>query len=84
MQEAQDLTVIEPKQTRKSKKDSVRRDEKQFTANKGSLRKYLVITILTGGIGIIYWLYKIINMYNMHFIEQEKIEREINNFLREH
>ena len=57
--------------------------EMQFAARKVSLKKYLVITILTVGIGIIYWLYKTINMYNTHFIEQEKIEREINNFLRE-
>ena len=35
------------------------------------IRKYLVVTIVTLGIGVIYWLYKIINIYNQHF----KLER---------
>jgi hypothetical protein len=51
--------------------------EKKYKTHKVSLKKYLLITLLTLGIGVIYWLYKIINMYNTHFIEQKKIEEEI-------
>lgn len=35
-----------------------------------NVKKYLLITILTLGLGIIYWLYKIFNSYNFHFKEQ--------------
>ena len=51
--------------------------EKQFMTQKVSLKKYSLITLLTLGIGVIYWLYKTVNMYNTHFILQEKIEEEI-------
>jgi len=54
--------------------------EKQFMTQKISLKKYALLTLLTLGIGVIYWLYKTVNMYNTHFMEQEKIEEEINKF----
>lgn len=50
---------------------------KQFMTQKISLKKYALLTVLTLGVGVIYWLYKTLNMYNLHFIEQEKIEAEI-------
>lgn len=50
---------------------------KQFTPQEVSAKKYLLLTLFTLGIGIIYWLYKTINMYNSHFIHQEKIEGEL-------
>ena len=52
--------------------------EIKIMTQKVSLKKYILITSLTLGIGVIYWLYKIVNMYNTHFILQEKIEDEIN------
>jgi hypothetical protein len=51
--------------------------EKQFLTQKVSVQKYLLLTLFTLGIGVIYWLYKIMNMYNSHFILQEKIEGEL-------
>ncbi len=51
--------------------------KKQFMTQKISLKKYSLLTLLTMGIGVIYWLYRTLNMYNVHFIEQEKIEAEI-------
>ncbi|MCW3997330.1 MAG: hypothetical protein NWF10_02015 [Candidatus Bathyarchaeota archaeon] len=51
--------------------------EKKYMTHKVSLKKYSLITLLTLGIGLIYWLYKTVNMYNTHFIEQEKSEEEI-------
>ena len=39
--------------------------------------KYALITIFTLGVGIVYWLYKIVNMYNAHFKAHRKIEKEI-------
>jgi hypothetical protein len=51
--------------------------EKKYMAQQVSLKKYSLITLLTLGIGVIYWLYNTVNMYNTHFIEQEKIEEEI-------
>ena len=52
--------------------------EKKIVTQKISLKKYILITLLTLGVGVIYWLYKIVNMYNMHFILQEKTEEKIN------
>jgi hypothetical protein len=50
--------------------------EKKIMTQNVSLKKYILITSLTLGIGVIYWLYKIVNMYNTHFILQEKIEEK--------
>ena len=41
------------------------------------IRKYAVITIVTLGVGIVYWLYNIVNMYNAHFKAQLQVEKEI-------
>jgi hypothetical protein len=35
------------------------------------------MTIFTLGVGIVYWLYKIVNMYNSHFKAQRQVEKEI-------
>jgi hypothetical protein len=48
--------------------------DKQFITQNISLKKYALITLLTLGFGVIYWLYKTMNMYNTHFIHQEKVE----------
>lgn len=52
--------------------------EKKYHTQKVSLKKYSIITLVTLGVGVIYWLYKTMNMYNTHFILQEKMEEEIN------
>ena len=51
--------------------------ERVFMPQVLPIKKYALITILTLGVGIVYWLYKIVNMYNIHFKAQWKIEKEI-------
>jgi len=46
-----------------------------------AIRKYALITLLTLGVGVVYWFYKILNMYNVHFKEQRRIEEEINRLM---
>jgi hypothetical protein len=47
------------------------------------IKKYVLVTIVTLGLGIVYWLYKIINMYNVHFKFQREIEKEIAKLMEE-
>jgi amino acid transporter len=47
------------------------------------IRKYALITLATLGVGIVYWLYKLLNIYNNHFKEQRKIEDEIVRLMEE-
>jgi hypothetical protein len=45
------------------------------------IKKYVLIAIVTLGVGIVYWLYKIVNMYNIHFKVQSEIEKEISRLM---
>jgi uncharacterized membrane protein len=47
------------------------------------IKKYVLITIATLGVGGIYWLYKIIHMYNAHFKVQWEIEKEVVRLMEE-
>lgn len=38
---------------------------------------YVLITILTLGVGGVYWLYKIVNLYNQHYKADLLVEKEI-------
>ena len=51
--------------------------ERRFMPQTIPIKKYVLITIGTLGVGGIYWLYKIINLYNAHFKVQWEIEKEI-------
>jgi len=42
-----------------------------------AVEKYLLITLLTLGFGLVYWLYKVFNFYNSHFKEHMMIEEQI-------
>lgn len=42
-----------------------------------SVKTCAVVTIATLGLGAIYWLYKLVNLYNNHFKEQHHIEHEL-------
>ncbi len=57
--------------------------EKMFMPQTIPIKKYVIITIVTLGVGGIYWLYKIINMYNAHFKAQWKVEKEIARLMEE-
>ena len=41
------------------------------------IKKYVLISIVTLGVGGIYWLYKVANLYNAHFKAEWKLEKEI-------
>jgi hypothetical protein len=51
--------------------------ERMFMPQTIPIRKYAVITIVTLGVGAVYWLYKIVNMYNAHFKAHWELEKEI-------
>jgi hypothetical protein len=57
--------------------------ERDYMPQNLAIKKYTLITLATLGVGIIYWLYKIINTYNSHFKEQRKIEDEIIRLMEE-
>ena len=44
---------------------------------------YVLITIVTLGVGGVYWLYKIVNQYNLHYKADLLVEKEINRLLEE-
>jgi hypothetical protein len=44
---------------------------------------YVLITIVTLGVGGVYWLYKIVNLYNQHYKADLIVEKEINRILEE-
>ena len=57
--------------------------ERMFMPQTIPIKKYVLLTIITLGVGIVYWLYKIINMYNAHFKVQREIEKEIAKLIEE-
>ncbi len=57
--------------------------ERMFMSQTIPIKKYVLITIVTLGLGIVYWLYKITNMYNAHFKGQLEIEKEIIKLMEE-
>jgi hypothetical protein len=44
---------------------------------------YLLITIVTLGVGGVYWLYKLVNLYNAHYKADLQVEKEITRLLEE-
>ena len=57
--------------------------ERVFMPQTIPIRKYVLITIVTLGVGIVYWLYKIVNMYNAHFKAHRELEKEIVKLMEE-
>ena len=51
--------------------------EWKFMPQSISIRKYVLITLVTLGFGVIYWFYRVVNVYNNHFKEQRHIEYEL-------
>ena len=47
------------------------------------IKTYILITIVTLGVGGIYWLYKVVNLYNAHFKAQLQVEKEIERLMEE-
>ena len=57
--------------------------ERMFMPQTIPIRKYALITIVTLGVGVVYWLYKIVNMYNAHFKAHRELEKEIVKLMEE-
>jgi hypothetical protein len=51
--------------------------ERKYAAQCIFIRNCALITVATLGLGVVYWLYKIVNLYNNHFKEQYHIEHEL-------
>ena len=41
------------------------------------LTSYVLITIVTLGVGAVYWLYKLVNLYNAHYKADVVVEKEL-------
>jgi hypothetical protein len=44
---------------------------------------YVLLTVVTLGVGGIYWLYKVVNLYNAHYKADLQVEKEISKLLEE-
>lgn len=44
---------------------------------------YALITIFTLGVGGVYWLYKVVNLYNAHYKADLQVEKEITRLMEE-
>jgi hypothetical protein len=47
------------------------------------IKTYAVITLVTLGVGVIYWLYKVVNLYNAHFKAHLQVEKEMMRLMEE-
>jgi flagellar biogenesis protein FliO len=57
--------------------------ERIFMTQTIPIKTYVLITIVTLGFGIIYWLYKIVNQYNAHYKAHIQIEQKISSLMEE-
>jgi hypothetical protein len=57
--------------------------ERIFMPQTIPIKTYVLITIVTLGVGGIYWLYKVVNLYNAHFKAQVQVEKEIVRLMEE-
>jgi hypothetical protein len=57
--------------------------ERVFMSQTIPIKTYAVITIITLGVGGVYWLYKVVNLYNAHFKAHLQVEKEMGRLLEE-
>ena len=57
--------------------------QKMFMPQTIPIKTYVLITIVTLGVGVVYWLYKVVNLYNAHFKAQLLVEKEISRLMEE-
>ena len=57
--------------------------ERVFMPQTIPIKTYVLITIVTLGVGEVYWLYKVVNFYNAHFKAQSQVEKEISRLMEE-
>jgi len=51
--------------------------ERMFMPQTIPIKTYVILTIVTLGVGGVYWLYKVTNLYNAHFKADLQVEKEI-------
>ena len=57
--------------------------ERVFMPQTIPIKTYALITIVTLGVGGVYWLYKVVNLYNAHFKADLQVEKEIGRLMEE-
>jgi hypothetical protein len=57
--------------------------ERIFMTQTIPIKTYVIITIVTLGFGVIYWLYKVVNQYNAHYKAHLQIEKKISSLMEE-
>ena len=57
--------------------------ERIFMTQTIPIKTYVLITIVTLGVGVVYWLYKVVNLYNAHFKAQLQVEKEADRLMEE-
>ena len=57
--------------------------ERVFMPQTIPIKTYVLITVVTLGVGGIYWLYKVVNLYNAHFKAHVVVEKEIARLMEE-
>jgi len=57
--------------------------ERMFMTQTIPIKMYALITIVTLGFGVIYWLYKVVNLYNSHYKAHLQVEKKILSLMEE-
>ncbi len=57
--------------------------ERVFMPQTIPLTTYVLITVVTLGVGVVYWLYKTVNLYNAHYKAHLAVEKELSRLLEE-
>ena len=77
---SKDLAVHEQKQDAFL---AVALPERVFMPQTIPIKTYAVITLVTLGVGAVYWLYKVVNLYNAHYKAHLQIEKEMSRLMEE-
>ncbi len=57
--------------------------ERVFMPQTIPIKTYAIITLITLGVGVIYWLYKVVNLYNAHYKAHLQVEKEMVRLMEE-
>ncbi len=57
--------------------------ERVFMPQTIQIKTYAIITLFTLGVGVVYWLYKVVNLYNAHFKAHLQVEKEMVRLMEE-
>lgn len=57
--------------------------ERMFMPQTIPIKTYALITIITLGVGVVCWLYKVVNLYNAHFKANLQVEKELGRLMEE-